>query len=200
MKEKTNENLISQTTVLSMGFTKSMIDKLIPAPILKQNSRYKSAAPMKLWKEADVLAAMDTDAFREAAAKAAQRKQAAAKAVDTKRKNAEVLADDLIASIHVQRIDMQTLQKLAVAAQQKWYDFNGKDEIVDPSRETVNRWMVNYIRHNLCEYDDSLYMLFRPGSLADKEELYPKVKRETLAKIAQVYPELAEECKTQSNF
>lgn len=200
MKEKTNESLISQTTILSMGFTKSMIDKLLPEPILKQNPRYKSAAPMKLWKEADVLAAMDTDAFREATAKAERRKAAAAKAVDTKRKNAEVLADDLIASIHVQRIDMQALQELAVAAQQKWYDFNGKDEIVDPSRETVNRWMVNYIRHNLCEYDDSLYMLFRPGSLADKDELYPKVKRETLAKIAQVYPELAEECEAQSNF
>lgn len=191
------EKLITQATVLSMGFTKSMIDKLLPAPTLRQNPHYKSSAPMKLWKETDVLAAMDTDAFREAAAKAARRKQAAAKAVNTKRRNAEVLADDLIASIHVQRIGMQALQELAVAARQKWYDFNGKDEIVDPSRETVKRWIVNYIRHNLCEYDDSLRELFRPGRLADKEELYPKVKRETLAKIAQVYPELADECEAQ---
>lgn len=194
------EKLITQSTVLSMGFTKSMIDKLLPAPTLKQNPRHKSAAPMKLWKETDVLAAMETDAFREAAAKAAQRKQAAAKAVDTKRKNAVALADELIASIHVQRIDMQALQELTIAAKQKWYDVNGKDEIVDPSRETVERWMVNYIRHKLCEYDDSLYMLFRPGKMADKAELYPKIKRETLAKIAQVYPELADECKAQSNF
>lgn len=200
MKEKASESLIPQTTVLSMGFTKSMIDKLLPAPTLKQNPRYKSSAPMKLWKEADVLAAMDTDAFREATAKAERRKTAAAKAVDTKRKNAEALADDLIASIHVQRIDMQALQELAVAARQKWYDLNGKDEIVDPSRETVERWMVNYIRHKLCGYDDSLHELFRPGSLADKDELYPKVKHETLAKIAQVYPELADECEAQSGF
>lgn len=200
MKEKTNESLISQTTILSMGFTKSMIDKLLPAPILKQNPRYKSAAPMKLWQEADVLAAMDTDAFREAAAKAEQRKQAAAKAVDTKRKNAEVLADDLIASIHVQRIELPELERLALDAQQRWYDFRGRGEIESPDRETVERWMVNYIRHELCDYDDSLYTLFRPGKMADKDELYPKIKRETLAKIAQVYPELAEECKAQSNF
>lgn len=60
--------------------------------------------------------------------------------------------------------------------------------------------MVNYIRHKLCEYDDSLYTLFRPGKMADKDELYPKIKRETLAKIAQVYPELAEECEAQSKF
>lgn len=191
------EKLITQSTILSMGFTKSMIDKLLPAPILKQNPRYKSAAPMKLWQEADVLAAMDTDAFREAAAKAAQRKQAAAKAVDTKRKNAEVLADDLIASIHVQRIELPELEKLALASQQRWYDFRGRGEIEFPDRETVNRWMVNYIRHELCEYDDSLYTLFRPGKMADKDELYPKIKRETLAKIAQVYPELSDECEAQ---
>ena len=79
MKEKASESLISQTTVLSMGFTKSMIDKLLPSPTLKQNPRYKSSAPMKLWNEADVLAVMETAAFQEAAAKAAQRKQAAAK-------------------------------------------------------------------------------------------------------------------------
>lgn len=95
---------------------------------------------------------------------------------------------------------MQALRELTITAKQKWYDVNGKDEIVDPNKATVDRWMVNYIRHRLCEYDDSLYMLFRPGKIADKDELYPKIKRETLAKIAQVYPELAEECKAQSNF
>lgn len=195
-----DEKLITQATILSMGFTKSMIDKLLPAPTLKQNPRYKSAAPMKLWKEADILAAMETAAFQAAAAKAAQRKQAAAKAVETKRKNAVALADDLIASIHVQRVELPELERLALASQQRWYDFRGRGEIEFPSRETVDRWMVNYIRHKLCEYDDSLYMLFRPGKMADKAELYPKIKRETLTKIAQVYPELAEECKAQSNF
>lgn len=196
----TDENLITQATVLSMGFTKSMIDKLLPAPILRDNPRYKCAAPMKLWEEADVLAAMDTDAYREAAAKAAQRKQAAAKAVDTKRKNAEVLADELIAAIHVRRIELPELERLALDAQQRWYDFRGRGKIEFPDREDVVRWMVNYIRHDLCEYDDSLYTLFRPGKMADKDKLYPKIKGETLAKIAQVYPELAEECKAQSNF
>lgn len=193
------EKLITQSTILSMGFTKSTIEKLLPAPTLKQNPRYKSAAPMKLWKEADVLAAMETAAFQAAAAKAAQRKQAAAKAVNTKRRNAEVLADDLIASIHVQRVELPELERLALASQQRWYDFRGRGEIEFPDRETVDRWMVNYIRHELCDYDASLYTLFRPGKMADKDKLYPKVKRETLAKIAQVYPELADECEAQRN-
>lgn len=78
--QKVSESLISQTTILSMGFTKSMIDKLLPAPILKQNPRYKAAAPMKLWKEADVLAVMETAAFQEAAAEAGSRKSRGYKA------------------------------------------------------------------------------------------------------------------------
>lgn len=194
------EKLITQSTVLSMGFTKSMIDKLLPEPTLRDNPRYRCAAPMKLWKEADVLAAMDTDAFLEAAAKAERRKAAASKGIDTKRKNAEVLAEELIAAIRVQRIELLELERLTLDAQQRWYDFRGRGEIELPDRETVNRWMVNYIRHDLCEYDDSLYSLFRPGKMADKDKLYPKVKRETLAKIAQVYPELAEECKKQAEY
>lgn len=43
-----DEKMITQSAVLSMGFTKSMIDKLLPAPTLKQNPHYKSSAPMKL--------------------------------------------------------------------------------------------------------------------------------------------------------
>lgn len=194
------EKLITQSTVLSMGFTKSMIDKLLPAPTLKDNPRYRCAAPMKLWKEADVLAAMDTDAFREAAAKAERRKAASSKGIATKRKNAEVLAEELIAAIHVQRIELPELERLTLDAQQRWYDSRGRGEIEFPDREDVDRWMVNYIRHGLCEYDASLYTLFRPGKMADKDKLYPKVKRETLAKIAQVYPELAEECKKQAEY
>ena len=55
--------------------------------------------------------------------------------------------------------------------------------------------MVNFIRHNLCEYDDKLDGLF---GLVGKEGLYKRLKAETLLKISQVYPELESECKRQS--
>lgn len=55
--------------------------------------------------------------------------------------------------------------------------------------------MVNFVRHNPCEYDDKLIDLF---GLVGKEELYRRLKTETLAKIAGVYPELEVECKRQA--
>lgn len=80
MPEKQKEQLISQSAVLSMGFTKSMIGKLLPPPVLKRNPHYASSAPMKLWREEDVRSAMETQEFQTMAAKAAARKAASAKA------------------------------------------------------------------------------------------------------------------------
>lgn len=195
MPEKQKEQLISQATVLSMGFTKSMIDKLLPSPVLKRNPHYASSAPMKLWREDDVRSVMGTQEFQTMAAKAAARKAASAKAVETKRKNAEGIADNLIASIHVTRWDMSVLEEATLNAKQEWYLEHGNVDILSPNTETLERWMVNFIRHNLCDYDDKLIDLF---GLVGKEELYHRLKTETLAKIAGVYPELDVECKRQA--
>lgn len=193
MPEKQKEQLISQSAVLSMGFTKSMIGKLLPPPVLKRNPHYASSAPMKLWREDDVRSVMGTQEFQTMAAKAVARKAASAKAVETKRKNAEAIADELIASIHVTR--MPVLEEATLNAKQEWYLEHGNVDILSPNTETLERWMVNFIRHNLCEYDDKLVDLF---GLVGKEELYHRLKTETLAKIAGVYPELDVECKRQA--
>ena len=129
------------------------------------------------------------------AAKAAARKAASAKAVETKRQNAEAIAADLIASIHVTRWDMPILEEATLNAKQEWYLEHGNVDILSPNTETLERWMVNFIRNNLCEYDDKLINLFE---LVGKEELYHRLKTETLAKIAGVYPELDVECKRQA--
>lgn len=185
MPEEHKEQLISQTTVLSMGFTKSMIDKLLPPPILKRNPHYASSSPMKLWRDDDVRSVMGSQEFQTMAAKAAERKAAAAKAVETKRKNAEGIADNLIASIHVTRWDIPVLEKATLNAKQEWFLEHGNVDMVPPNAETLERWMVNFVRHNLCEYDDKLIDLF---GLVGKEALYQRLKTETLAKIAEVYP------------
>ncbi len=43
--------MITQSTILEMGWTKSMITKLLPEPTLKLNPHYRSAAPMRIWKK-----------------------------------------------------------------------------------------------------------------------------------------------------
>lgn len=71
---------------------------------------------------------------------------------------------------------------------------HGSADMETPNKETLDRWKVNFIRHNLCEYDDSLTALF---GLVGKDSLYYRLKAETLSKIAEVYPELKAECMRQ---
>lgn len=191
------EALISQTSILELGFTKSMISALLPAPILKRNPHYASAAPMKLWKESDVHAVMETEAFRQALEKSLRRKKSSKKAVATKRKNAEVILNEIIETLVVVRLDLPELKDLALRAKQDWYDLHGGDFIVNPDAETMKRWMVNFIRHRLCQYDSGLMGIF--GKVG-KQELHQRLKVETLKKISEVYPELSDECSRQISF
>lgn len=61
-------------------------------------------------------------------------------------------------------------------------------------KEVLQRWIVNYIRHNLVDYDDGLEIMY--GKVG-KIDTYPKFKEAILKKIASVYPQYAEECKRQ---
>ncbi len=80
----TNNRLIAQSTLISKGWTKSMIVKFLPDPKLVPNPHYKCAAPMKLYEEDEVSSIMDTDEFLIAFEKAKKRKESAQKAVKTK--------------------------------------------------------------------------------------------------------------------
>lgn len=195
MPEKQKEQLISQSAVLSRGFTKSMKDKLLPSPVLKRNPRYASSSPMKLWKEDDVKEIMETEEFKAMAAKSAARKQASAKAIETKRQKAELLTDELIKSIKVRRWSMAVLERKTLDYKELWDLEPGNYDMPMPDAKTLERWMVNFVLHNLCEYDDKLIDIF---GLVGKEELHRRLKTETLAKIAGVYPELEVECKRQA--
>ena len=191
------EKMVSQSTVLELGFTKSMISTLLPEPTLKRNPHYASAPAMKLWKESDVRAVMETEAFRQALDKSLRRKKSAEKAVATKRENAEAILDELISSLVVVRLDLPELKKRTLAAKQDWYNLHDGESISNPDAETVERWMVNFIRHRLCRYDSGLMGIW--GKVG-KQELYQRLKVETLKKISITYPELSDECNRQISF
>lgn len=56
---------ITQRQLLKMGFTRRMIETLLPAPTLVNNPFFKHGAPMKLWDKSAVDAAKETVAFQE---------------------------------------------------------------------------------------------------------------------------------------
>lgn len=56
------------------------------------------------------------------------------------------------------------------------------------------RWAVNFIRHNLTEYDSQLDEV---AGRAGVNEAVDKIRARVLDKIADIYPELAHECHRQ---
>lgn len=59
------------------------------------------------------------------------------------------------------------------------------------------RWIVNYIRHNLTEYDDYINKIY--GKIG-KSELYYILHSYILEKIGELYPKYKDECERQINY
>lgn len=201
MKEK---EFYTKTEVLNFGFTEKLITALLPDPVLKQNPIYKSASPMKLWRCEDVDSAMNSEVFISARLKSASRREGAKKAVVTKEAKLFVEVSDKISKISVSRIDLSELRQTTLNEKQGWYNYQASirekyddfRSIEGADEQTCRRWMVNYIRHNLTEYDSDLYSM--SGRVGCHKE-YQRYKLAVLDKIAEVYPELKSECNNQKN-
>ncbi len=211
--------MITQSTVISMGFTKALIAKLLPEPKLVDNPHCKKAAPMRLFNKQDVLDAMELEEFRLALEKREKRKIAAAKATETKTNNLidkmsnlgkgiyiEVIPDTELVDRVLENNKSRILYRLEnqvdyLERKEYWdeYDEAVKEledfEFHRPNEETLNRWIINYIRHNLLKYDEALLKL---RGQTGKQDGYIELKKQILYKIAITYPKYADECRRQA--
>lgn len=200
----TEEKRITQKTVKTMGFTDKLIAELLPEPQLVNNPHYRKAAKMKLWKLSDVESAMNSPVFQESLKKRKRYKEAAEKGVATKKAQLKDETDKFLESIKIEHLNIGLIREYALKAKQNWYDDNfcmrsniyyqttdGADE------DTITRWMVNYIRHEMTSYDEQLYHM--KGRIG-KFDMYHEIHDHILDKIAIVYPELAEECERQKTY
>ena len=200
------EKMITQSTIIhTYGWTKSLISKFLPAPKLVQNPYYKSASPMQLWKEEDVKQVMQTQEFQAAMGKAKKRKESAAKAVSTKKEVLEKETMDFLNSIQVKILPDELLCEKTLEKKRAWFEVNQLERYgyIDPSdipdvdavdEDTLNRWVVNYIRHNLVRYDSFLNKIHGKVGVQDA---YSHTKIFILEKIAKAYPKYAKECQRQ---
>ena len=145
---------------------------------------------------------MQTDAFKEAVEKRAGRRNGAQKAVETKKQKLHAEIEEKIKRIKVKRYDLKQVRGQTISDKQDWYDYQASMRSYNceyrcaktADEATVRRWMVNYIRHNLTKYDDVLFDM--SGRVGCHDE-YDNYKEAVLDKIAEVYPELKQECEDQ---
>lgn len=191
MEENKKTKYISKTTLLSRGWTEKSIDEILPPPKLVDNPHYKCSSPMQLWEEKVVKQKERTKKFKEYAEKKAKRSQAMQKSIE-KRKN-ETLEMSKTFDVTVERIDMDDLREETLISKWNWYmdteQYDRADYVYIADPETLVRWEINYIRHNLTNYDYELEKLYRQ---IGKSDAYFEYRKNLMKKIKEVYPELKE--------
>ena len=190
--------------IKELGWSKELAEKYLPEPTLVPNPYYKCAAPMKLYSLEDVQKVSQTEPVRgylEARMeKRAKRAESSKKAVATKKLKLFEEVNKKIEQIVVELLDDSTLRNLTISAKNNWNawnDYKGTFTPINSSdvdKSTMDRWVVNYIRHNLTEYDEDLYNM--KGKTGVREE-YFRYKNVVLDKISEVYPKYKQECERQ---
>ena len=184
------------SNLLKMGFTKKLIEEHLHEPLLKDNPHYRMGPKMKLYLAKNVKKFMKTDIFLNYQESRKNRVNAAIKNSSKRREENYRYIDDEISQITVKRVSLDVLERLTLEAKSNWLlwtrdDFYGFDDLSD---ETLARWMINYIRHNLTNYDEILDNIKGKFGV---EEAYIKYKKILMLKIKEVYPELFIETKEQ---
>lgn len=201
-----NETMILLTDLKHMGFSEKLIDELLPAPELKVNPRRPGGPRMRLWHEDDVREAMKTDAYqsrlpvwlkRHNAGKkaAAARRRAVEAREDEERAATRELLDRLVKEITPPKILKRgELRRRALESRHAWAAYRGTLYDGDPldcdDEETIERWMANYVRHEMMDYDAALEKLHGEGSFDAAREYREAVLRT----IAEAYPYLKWAC------
>ena len=192
------ERNITKTTLKERGWSDALIEQLLPPPIVCRNPYYRKMN-MYLWKEYDVLEAEKQPEFTAHLKRRSVHQKRAQAAVRTKNRKMQERLTDAIARIRVEEVDYAQVVNDAVDAKQNWYDMTGQYDrrVRGADQKTIERWTVNYIRHNLTTYDSFLYSAKGKTGISFA---YPLYRKAVLEKIAEVYPWLYGECMRQMEY
>lgn len=195
------EQYVSLKGLKAEGWTDKLIQKFLGEPDkTARNPMFASAAPVKLYNRTRVLSVSQTKEFLEEKQKADVRKNSARKAVSTKKD--ALMAEIKKLKIQVEILPLEKIKNLAIDAynDHKAYlsmEYGHDCEFASKKNNDKNfldRIAVNFIRHDLTSYDNSLEII--AGKVGASLAL-AEIRRKVYAAIAQAYPVYAEECKRQ---
>jgi hypothetical protein len=152
-------------------------------PFIEKKNPYNLSGPkMKLWDE-DVVRPHISEAGIK---NYATRSEAGKKSAETKKM--KLLAELQSWEIHIEARPLSAVRNNAIQV----YNCNNCDCVtLNSDQAFLDRITVNYIRHQLTDYEQRLGLLF--GRVGTKEA-YPILKEKILDAIAENYPELSNEC------
>lgn len=152
------DKLVSQSSVLSRGWTKSIIKKFYPICDKEAtNPHYKCASPMKLYSLAKVEQIEKTEEFKNTLIKSEKRKLSAKKAVQKKWDEAVEFAENV--DIKIPYIQQKKLYNLACSSYDDWQCSRGNYDnsaFCSNNEAFLKRIQINFLRHECTNYESIL--------------------------------------------
>lgn len=190
---------IHQADLLSVrGWTKKLIEDFYPIPFARKK-RYGSSVLIKLFSLEEVVKIENDPLFKVrfdmVLKQRENRKNGSQKAIETKTKKIV----ELIESINISVISVKQKDLVADAVdsynefQLDRGNYNGTATL-KCDKEFLDRIVVNYIRHNLTEYDEGLDLLYKR---VGQQKAYQLLREKVFSAIAKAYPNYKNECSKQ---
>lgn len=181
---------LSTAELTERGWSKSMIPRFLGEhDEEKRNPFYRSASPMKLYLRERAQSVEGSDDFKKAREKAAIRSEAATLRAE---QAAQTLTQSVLSKVKLHKMDYEQLRAKALKHKaQRDRDLGEMDwcNVHQAEEEHIQRWMVNYARHQLSNYD--AVRIHYAGKVG-VHQAAEAVRDAVLTKIAQTWPELGE--------
>lgn len=195
MEHKERPSMVSMSGLKARGWTAAMIRAFLDKPDREApNPHYRSAAPMKLYFLWRIEAIESTTEWAISSVKALKMSASAKKTAESRRRD---LLDELSRlSISIPQLAMRELIFRACKHYNALALERDKDSRadIDSNKAFLDRITVNYLRHEMSIYEDSLDQVYgRIGADAARG----KIRMKVYEAIAETYPELAAECTRQ---
>jgi len=185
-------SMLTQTSVLNRpGWSKGVLAQLLGEPDLRKKVRGRTNLCV-LYLESRVVAAENSEVFKSLQVSLASRKSSAAKAILTK-------TNKLLAAVEAMRVDvvlmpLRDVQRLAIDSYNEQHEASENYASHKSDAAFLTRIAVNFIRHELTEYDHAL------ADVAGKTGITKAVdgiRQKVYSAIAAAYPVFSLECQRQ---
>lgn len=185
----TTTDFLNGKQLAARGWTHAMIRDFLGSPDhFAYIPGFRNAAPMLQFALSRVETAESTAKFVQRLELAARRSSTARQAWDRRRE--EMLRLVAADEVPIPRLPADVLTDRAV----RHSDPRERAGVEKADRSTLNRWKVNYLRHELIQFDATIEGLFGQIGRAAAEKL---LRRRALESIANTYPDLLDECQRQ---
>lgn len=178
------------TQMKQMGFTDSIIKTLNIIPTEIKPNPHNKKNFMKLYSEEYIDTILKSSEFVNLVGKNINRRLGALKSTTTK-------VERLMRDIDNLNITIKRIEKLELLALHQYNEYNITQLRLANVKDDVrflDRLCVNYIRHELTNYDNSLD--FTVGKVG-KYKAFNRINEKIYTRIKEVYPQYSEECDRQ---